>query len=57
MDRKCNKICQEKQSKGLDRQIFVKSCRDGQKQFVKEEKNIDINAIKYATQPKIQTTF
>ena len=28
-----------------------------QKQFFKEEKNTDMNAIKHATQPKIQTTF
>ena len=28
-----------------------------QKQFFKEEKNIDMNAIKHATLPKIQTTF
>ena len=28
-----------------------------QKQFCKEEKNTDMNAIKHTTQPKIQTTF
>ena len=28
-----------------------------QKQIFKEEKNTDMNAIKHATQPKIQTTF
>ena len=28
-----------------------------QKHFFKEEKNTDMNAIKHAIQPKIQTTF
>ena len=28
-----------------------------QKQFFKEEKNTNLNTIKHATQPKIQTTF
>ena len=34
-----------------------KSCRDCLKQFFKEEKNTNMNAIKHATQPRIQTTF
>ena len=57
MDRKCDKICREKQSKGLDIQLFVESCRDGQKQFFNEEENTDMNAIKHVTQSKIQTTY
>ena len=28
-----------------------------QKQFFKEEKNTEMNAIEHATQPKIQSTF
>ena len=28
-----------------------------QKQFFKEEKNTEMNAIKHVTQPKIQSTF
>ena len=53
--------CDKKKLKGLDRQS---SCRevsrnyqDCLKQFFKEGKNTCMNAIKYATQPKIQTTF
>ena len=35
----------------------IESYRKAQKQFFKEEKNTKMNAIKQATQPKIQTTF
>ena len=34
-----------------------RSCRDVQKQFFKGKKNTDMNAIKHAIQPKIQTIF
>ena len=61
MDQRCIKICQEKKSKGLDRQLSVKICREvvelDKKQFFKERKNTEMNAIKQATQPKTQTTF
>ena len=52
----------EKRSlKGSIDSLIVKKCQEAveiaQKQFFKEEKNTDMNAIKHATQPKIQTTF
>ena len=33
------------------------NCRDCLKTVFQEEKNTDLNAIKHATQPKIQTAF
>ena len=58
MDQKCDKIYQEKEVQGT-RQITI--CREAveldKKQFFKEEKNTEMNAIKQATQPKIQTRF
>ena len=36
---------------------YREAIKIAQKQYFKEEKNIDINEIKHATQPKIQTTF
>ena len=61
MDRDNVNFCQERKIKELDRQPscreILRSCREVQKQFFKEEKNTEINAIKHATQPKIQTTF
>ena len=33
------------------------SCRDYLKTVFQEEKNTDMNAIKHATKPKIETTF
>ena len=61
MDRDCINFCRDKKKKGLDRQQSVERYQEAveiaQKQFFKEEKNTDMNAIKYTTQPKIQTTF
>ena len=51
MDQNCDNNYQEKKLKRLDRQP---SCREAvkiaQKQFFKEEKNTNMNAIKHATQ-------
>ena len=44
-------------SKILIDSLAIERCREVQKHFFKEEKNIDMNAIKHATQPKIQSTF
>ena len=48
-------------SRGSTNSLAVERYREAveisQKQFFKEEKNTDMNAIKHATQPKIQTTF
>ena len=57
MDRDCVNFCREMTIKELDGQLAIESCRDVQKQFFKEEKNTDMNAIKHATQPKIQSAF
>ena len=52
---------QEKKLKRLNRlpscREVLRSCRDCLKTVFKEEKNTDMNAIKYVTKPKIQTTF
>ena len=41
--------------------LAIERCREAvkitQKQFCKEEKNTNMNAIKHTTQPKIQTSF
>ena len=34
-----------------------RNCRDYLKTVFQEEKNTDMNAIKHATKPKIETTF
>ena len=48
-------------SRGSIDSLTVESYREAfeiaHKHFFKEEKNTDMNAIKHATQPKIQTTF
>ena len=54
MDRDCIKFCRERKIKDLG---WITSCQDVQKQIFKEEKNTEMNKIKYATQPKIQTIF
>ena len=46
----CEKQCMQED---LDRS---RSCQDEQKQFFKEEKNIDKKAIEHAIQSKIQST-
>ena len=61
MDRNYDNICREKKSKGLDRQLFVEIYREvielDKKQFFRErKKHTEMNAIKEATQPNIQTT-
>ena len=57
MDRDCVNFYPDKKKEGLDRQQSVERCREvveiAQKQFFKEKKNTDMNAIKHATQPKI----
>ena len=58
MDRRCIKICQEKKPKNLDRyQATEKLSSLIQTSFKREEKYTEMNAIKHATQLKIQTTF
>ena len=61
MDRNCDNNCRERKIKRLDRQPSCRkvssSYRDCLKTVFQEEKNIDINAVKHATQPKIQTKF
>ena len=51
----------KRSSRGSIDSLAVKRYREAveiaKKQFFKEEKNTDMNAIKHATQPKIQTTF
>ena len=48
-------------SRGSIDSLAVKRYREAvkiaQKQFFKEEKNTDMNAIKHATQPMIQTPY
>ena len=48
-------------SRGSIDGLPVERCQEvvkiAQKQFFKEEKNTDMNAIKHTTQPKFQTTF
>ena len=48
-------------SRGLIDSLAIKSYQEAveitQKRFFKEEKNTDMNKIKHATQPKIQTTL
>ena len=43
--------------RGLMDSLVAERCRDCSKQFFQRRENIDMNAIKHATQPKIQTTF
>ena len=61
VDWNCDNNCWEKKIKILIDNLAVKRYREAvriaQKQFFKEEKNAYMNAIKHATQPKIQTTF
>ena len=61
IDQDCDNFYREKEKKGLDRQPSCRevsrSYQDVQKQFFKEEKNTNMNAIKHAIQPMIQTTF
>ena len=53
--------CDKKQLKSFDKQPrcreVSRSCRDCLKTVFQEEKNTDMNAIKNAIQPMIQTTF
>ena len=50
-----------KEAEELDRQASYgevsRSCRDCLKTVFQEEKNTDMNVIKHATQPRIQTIF
>ena len=51
---------EETESFSMDQTSYRKLSRSYQdclNQFFKEEKNTDMNAIKHATQPKIQTIF
>ena len=52
---------EKRRSRGSIDSLAVKRYREAieiaQKQFFREEKNTDMNAIKHTTQPKIQTTF
>ena len=61
MDRKCGNSCRERKIRGSIDGLAIERHREAieiaQKQFFKEEKNTDMNAIKHATQPKIHTTF
>ena len=54
-------VVEKRRSKGSIDSLAVERCREAvkiaQKQFFKEEKNTNMNAIKHATQPKTQTTF
>ena len=58
MDRKCDKICQEKVVQGF-RQIAIsrEPVELDKKQFLKEEKNIEMNAIKQATHQRSKQDF
>ena len=51
----------KRSSRGSIDSLAVERCWEAveiaQKQFFKEEKNTDMNAIKHATQPKIQIKF
>ena len=53
--------CDKKQLKSSIDKLGVERCRGAVEIAIKtafqEEKNTDMNAIKYATQPRIQTTF
>ena len=53
--------CNKKQLKSLIDKPSIERCQGAvdiaQKQFFNEEKNTDMNAIKHAIQPKIQTIF
>ena len=55
------RYCDKESTKRLDRQPTCRevssSCRDCLKTVFQEEKNIDMNAIKLATQTRIQATF
>ena len=48
-------------SRGSRDNLAIERCQKAieiaQKQFFKDEENTDMNAIKHATQPKIQTSF
>ena len=48
-------------SRGSTDNLAIERCQKAieiaQKQFFKDEENTDMNAIKHATQPKIQTSF
>ena len=61
MDRDCDNSCRERRSRGSIDSLAIKRYREAvkkcTKQFFKEEKNTEMNAIKHATQPKIQSTF
>ena len=61
MDQKSVNFYREGRSRGSKDSLAVERYREAveitQKQFSKEEKNTDMNAIKHATQPNIQTTF
>ena len=61
MDQKCDNSYREGRSRGSIDSLAVKRYQEAveiaQKQFFKEEKNTDMNTIKHATQPKIQTIF
>ena len=49
--------CDKKQLKSSIDKPGIERCRDCLKIVFQEEKNTDMNAIKHATQPMIQTTF
>ena len=61
MDQKYVNFYRKGRSRGSKDSLVVERYREAveitQKQFSKEEKNIDMNAIKHATQPNIQTAF
>ena len=60
MDQNCDNNYRERKIRGSINSLIVERYREAveiaQKLFFKEDKNIDMNAIKYAAQPKIQTT-
>ena len=49
--------CNKKQLKSSTDKPGIERCRDCFKMVFQEGKNTDMNAIKHATQPRIQTTF
>ena len=52
------RLCYEKKLKELDRQLAIEEVSSQLfKTIFGEEKNTDMNAIKHATQPTIQSTY